>query len=276
MSRYVIVGLCLLGLPGSLRGQESLLLRRKSDLTVTVHTVFQTVTRVSSSSGRNTETADLGVMRLTETTDGAGREVLHLTYDSVLVRVRNRGPWREFAIENADTAWVQVRMDERMQVTQMNVGGSLVGVTELLPVLTGVRYLVLPERELRPSEGWTSQTEISVAWAGMDKGSALQGILGRAHLTLDSIVARTSDTLGFISVTGVFGPTTLVGAGSTTNLRASGHIKGQLVWSTGWGLFVSGATQTRLEVSRQTRGAPEDGIGDSLTLEKTTRYQVRP
>ena len=215
-------------------------------------------------------------MSLTETTDGSGREVLHLTYDSVLVRVRDGGPWREFAVENADTAWVQVRMDDRLQVTQMHVGGSLVGVTELLPVLTGVPYLVLPERELRAAESWTGKTEISGIGAGMDRGSALPGILGRAHLILDSIVARTNDTLGFISVTGVFGPTTLVAAGGTSKLLASGHIMGQLVWSTGWGLFVSGVTQTRLEVSRQTGGAPEDGIGDSLTLEKTTRYQVRP
>ncbi len=266
----------MLGFPGSLRGQETLLLRRRPDLKVTVHTIFQTVTRVTSSSGRNSETADLGVMSFTETTDGFGREVLHLTYDSVLVRIRNDGSWREFAVERADTAWVQVRMDERMQVTQMHVGGSLVGVTQLLPVLTGVPYLVLPERALRVAEGWTSETEISVPGAGMDKGSALPGILGRAHLTLDSIVARTNDTLGFVSVTGVFGPTTLVAAGGTSKLLASGHLMGQLVWSTGWGLFVSGATQTRLEVSRQRGGSREDEVGDSLTLEKTTRYQVRP
>lgn len=264
--------------PGVVSGQGALLLRRRLDLNATVHTAFQTVTRVTSSSGRYTESADLGAMRWIETTDGGGNEVLHLTYDSVRVRTRDHGgSWRGLAITDVDTAWVQIHMDDRMRVKRVLVGGELAGVTKLLPVLTGLPHLVLPERELAVGDRWLSETEIAVTGPGIEGATGRPGILGRAELKLDSIVARSSDTLGFITVVGHVGPTTLVSVGRAgAKVVASGAVRGGLVWSTGWGLFVSGAIQTRLEMTRGTKGASGDGDGDSLVMEKTTRYQVRP
>jgi hypothetical protein len=267
---------CMLA-PVSVAGQDSLLLRRESPPGTIVRTQFRTVTTVWAFDGRRFESADEGVMRSVSLADAGGRQVAHLTYESVASRTRGSdGRWREFEVLGADSAWVQVSMDERMRVRGANYGTRLPGVTGLLRVLTGIPNLELPDEPLGPGDGWSSTT-VASAVPGLRNETVPPIVSGMAHLVLDSIVIRSRDTLGYVTVTGRFPATTFVDEFGPGRVVLSGDLAGSLIWSTSWNGFVSGVSRTRMTMEREggQEGEPEGG-GNELKTESTTSYQVKP
>ena len=263
--------------------QERLRLRFNPPSDVTVHTAFQTVTNVVTGDGDVIETADLGSMRAIALELEGGGTVLHLAYDSVLARIRSGGlEWREFDVPGADSVWIQARVDERLRVSATRFGAPLPAVTGLLDILTGIPDLTLPEQPVRVGSAWLVNSELPerVTELVPPHVGELPSLSFAAQITLDSAVQRAQDTLGYFTVSGYIEPTSAADfrALAAEGLAVSSDINAQLVWSSGWSRFVSGANRVTMEISRS-RLSTTPIIEQSqpvLTMHVTTRYQVRP
>jgi len=277
VKNVVLAVLACMVAPVPMTAQGSLLLRRESSPGTIVRTQFRTVTTVWAFDGRRFESADEGVMRSLTLDGPGGMHVAHLTYESIASRTRGSdGKWREFEVLGADSAWVQVSLDERMRVQGANYGTRLPGVTSLLRILTGIPNLELPDHPLGPGDSWSSAT-VASAVPGLRNETVPPTVSGMAHLVLDSIVIRSRDTLGYVTVTGRFPATTFVDELGPGRVVLLGDLAGSLIWSTSWNGFVSGVSRTRMTMEREGgQAAVPGGGGNELITESTTSYQVKP
>lgn len=269
--------------PAFLSGQGQLQLRYDPVPDVAVHTAFQTVTRVEDGNGRVIETADLGSMRAVALELAEGGVVMHMAYDSVRARIRSDGgAWRQFDVPDADSVWVQARIDDRMQVLTTRSGSRLPAVTALVDILTGLPGLVLPEQPVQIGGAWMVDSELPerVVISVPQKIGELPSLTFATRIILDSIIYRMQDTLGFLSVTGYLKPTSEEGARAlaAAGLAVSSQMSGQLIWSSGWNGFVSGANRITMEISkdRSPAGAVIERQEPDLMVRVTTRFQVWP
>ena len=269
--------------PALLVGQGQLQLRYDPVRDVTVHTAFQTVTMVATGDGHVIETADLGSMRAIALELAEGGIVLHMAYDSVRARIRSDGGvWREFDVPDADSAWVQASIDDQMRVSGTRSGSRLPAVTGLVDILTGVPDLTLPEQPVKIGGAWMVDSELSerVTVSVPREIGELPSLTFSTRITLDSTVQRTQDTLGYFTVSGYMRPTSEADVRNlaTEGLAVSSEMTGQLVWSTGWHGFVSGANRVTLEIAKsQSSGRPTiERVEPELVVRVTTRFQVWP
>ncbi|KPJ96445.1 MAG: hypothetical protein AMS18_00905 [Gemmatimonas sp. SG8_17] len=258
--------------------QSALLLRHEPVQDLRVRTVFQTVTRIDGVE-RVVEAADLGVMSGVALAGLEGDLVWHLAYDSLIIRTREAiGEWSEFSVPGAESVWAQVHLDDRQRVSGVLHGEPVAGITGLVGVLTGMPDLALPEGSLLAGETWSSKITTEPLGVISTVGSVpeLPAVAVLSQLTLDSIVVRANDTLGYVSVWGRVQPTSIVTINGEhpSRLTLSGTLSGNLVWSTGWSLFVSGARRMSLRMERGAAGVQSEK--EIITVVKTTRHQIRP
>ena len=270
-------------LPALSVGQAQLQLRYDPVRDVAVHTAFQTVTMAATGDGRVIETADLGSMRVFALELAEGGTVLHMAYDSVRARIRaDGGAWREFDVPDADSAWMQASIDDRMQISGTRSGSRLPTVTGLVDILTGVPGLILPEQPVQVGGAWMVDSELTerVAVSVPREVGELPSLTFATRITLDSIVQRTQDTLGYLTVSGYLRPTSEsdVRDLEAEGLTVSSEMTGQLVWSTGWHGFVSGANRVTMEIATsQSSSTPTiERVEPELVVRVTTRFQIRP
>jgi hypothetical protein len=263
--------------------QDRLLLRYDPLHDVTMHTLFQTVARIATGDGRVIETADLGSMRAVALELAEGGIVLHMAYDSVQGRVRSGGgEWREFDVPGADSVWVQAKVDSQLQVSATRSGSPLPAVTGLLDILTGIPDLTLPEQAVRIGGAWLVDSELPerIAASIPREVGELPSMTFSTRITLDSTIQRTQDTLGYFTVSGYIRPTAEADlrALAAAGLAVSSEMDGQLVWSSGWNGFVSGANRVTMEISksRQSAAPTIERQKPELTMHITTRFRVQP
>ncbi|NIM52381.1 MAG: hypothetical protein GTN62_13820 [Gemmatimonadales bacterium] len=279
------LGLVLLALPHSAVAQDSLRLQFSPVRGVRIHRVFQahtrtTVSRVDSAGAMQTstrETAELGGMTQVALEGPDGGLVVHLTFDSLRARMREGGErWRERQVGQPDSLWIQVRIDRRMRVLGTNAGGDAPGAKLLVPLLTGVPGLVLPEQWVKAGDRWTARLEVPLdAFGGRPPTIAyVPTLAGRTTFAVDSVIARARDTLAYVEFAGAFAPKKVADAHGTA-LSYSGGVQGALVWSTGWGAWVSAATRLRVVVSMAGAGATPGPTRGRITVETTIRESVR-
>ncbi len=256
--------------------QDTLRLRFAPPDETSIVIAFQTHTRASQSGSPAAELADLGHVTGVPLGMVDGAHVVHLRYDSV--RVRSRQPhaqWRERRPAVGDSGWSQIRLDDRMRVVAVS-GWQRAGLTDPIALLTGVRDLELPDRPLRAGDRWHARPSVRVPHV---PGTAMTGgkLVADALVTLDSIVARPYDTLGFVTVQGAIHRTTVVDpvGARRVSWSYSGDLAGSLVWSTGWNVFVSGTNRSRVSASKHATRAADRGA-ETLAWETTTRYRVQP
>lgn len=219
------------------------------------------------------EMARLGTMRERSLASPDDRYVLHLSYDSLLVRQRLAdGPWTESRVVLGDSLWVQLALDQQMRVEHRVGQGDSTEGPLLQHLATGFTGLVLPERRVQPGAVWQLELALPavVATAGVAPGPAVATLPMEARVMLDSVVARERDTLAFLTLGGTITPSRVHGAEGAT-VRYEGDARASLVWSTGWGTFVSAATRTVLAILVETAGRQS-----SLTIETTIRQAVAP
>ncbi len=277
MRRMIFVILAGAFVPAPTMAQETLLLRHRPRPGTVIRAEFTTATTVWAFDGKRFESADGGVVRTVALAGPGEMRISHLAYESVTTRSRGSdGRWREFEVPGADSAWVQVTMDEQMRVQQSNYGQRLPGVTSLQRILTGIPDLELPGDPLEAGDRWSSPT-ITSAVPGLRNETVPPTVNGTAQLVLDSIVIRSRDTLGYVTVTGRFPAATFVDELGPGRVVLSGDLAGNLIWSTSWNGFVSGVSRTRMTMVREKgqEGVPGGG-GNELRSESTTRYQVKP
>jgi hypothetical protein len=266
--------LAVLWLPCAAAAQKTLMLRHDAAPGTIVHTAFETATVVWAFDGRRFESTDLGMVRAVTLRGPGGKTVIHLAYDSVRTRTRGSdGGWREFSMP-VDSVWIQATVDERLRVSSLNEGHRIAGVTSLMRVLTGVPGLELPAARLAEGDGWRNETVASVV-PGLRNETVRPLVEGTVRVVLDSIVVRTNDTLGYLSLSGEFPAATFVDVVGPGRVTATGDVVGNLIWSTAWSGFVSGVSKTRMTVSRAVPGG--EGVGvEELRVEATTRCKVKP
>lgn len=269
--------------PTLMLAQGQLQLRYDPVRDAMMHTAFQTVTMAAAGNGRVVETADLGSMRAIALELAEGGTVLHMAYDSVRARIRSDGgAWREFDVPDADSAWLQAGIDDRMRIAGIRSGPPLPAVTGLVDILTGVPGLTLPDQPVRIGGAWMVDSELTerVAVSVPREVGDLPSLTFSTRITLDSTVQRTQDTLGYFTVSGFLRPTAEADVRElqAEGLEVSSEMTGQLVWSTGWHGFVSGANRVTMEIVKsQSSTAPTiEQIEPELVVHVTTRFQVRP
>ncbi len=244
--------------------------------------VFQTYTRMvvrlpAAGAGKVLETremADLGGTSELVLPGPDGHPVVHVTVDSLRTRERTEGgAWSESRAA-LDSVWFQLDFDARLRLRRANRADRVPEAGALMHLMTGLPGLILPERPLRVGERWSVDMAMPLsAWVMRPSSAEREPPLrGEATLTVDSVVARTRDTLAYLSVEGTIGPDT---PDIATASVYGGGVTGTLVWSTGWHAFVAAATRVRMHVAGPappTAGGPRPQVA----IETTLRQQVRP
>jgi hypothetical protein len=267
----------------SVAGQRQLLLRYDPVRDVDTHTLFQTVARIVLANGRTIETADLGSMRTVALELADGGTVLHMTYDSVRARVRSvGGQWREFQVPGADSVWAQALVDSQLNVSSVMTGSRLPEVTGLLDIITGVPGLTLPEMPVHLGGAWMVESKLSerISASVPREVAELPSMTFSTRIDFDSTVQRTQDTLGYFSLSGYIHPTTDSDLRELADaeVAVAAELEGQLVWSSGWNGFVSGATRVTVEVLKERPSVTPiiEQREPELTMYVTTRFRVQP
>ena len=267
-------------LPLSLGGQNSLELRYDPMPDTPVRIFFNTALLLTTASGQTIGTADLGIVTVVPLELAEGGTVVHLTYDSLRTRIKTAdGGWAETPMPTTDSVnWMQVRLDERLLAARKTTGAEMPPVTNPLDVLTGLPGLMLPEQPLPVQGGWV--VEAKLPHRG---GTALPPNVGDlasltfwTRITLDSMVARDRDTLGFFTADGYAQINADDNPSSSGGVNIdSGSLVGSLVWSTGWRTFVSGVMQARVHYTKTRSYGESEDVRDDFALALTTRFQVR-
>ncbi len=288
-----LLTLSLLGVPTGIPAQDSIRLRFAPVFDVQIHRVFQTHTRMTAhvSSGtsgvagiRVTETANVGGITQTTLRGRGGQPVVHVAFDSLRTLTRNESePWREYGLSGTDTPWIQVRLDEQMRVLETHASSDRPGAGMLVRSLTGVPTLLLPDRWVQAGDMWTVVLNVPLResmgpgpiGAGAGAGAPTAIMTSQARVVIDSVIARTHDTLAYLAVWGAFAPSTLTLADSTT-LEVNGGLTSTVVWSTGWRASVSAAPRIRVHIAEAGGQQAGQRAADVVTLETTIREQVRP
>ena len=135
-----------------------------------------------------------------------------------------------------------------------------------------------PTDPIAPGFNWDSplQFPLGAYLTVGGKLTAVESLRGTATVILDSVKARGTDTLAYLSVSGTFEPkkVAIAGEGGVGTGQVTGRIAAALLWSTGWNAVVSGATNGRFEIKLHMDKAdgPFDG---SVSLFISVRQQVR-
>ena len=269
--------------PVGLLAQGQMLLRYDPPPDVPVHVLFQTVTRMETSEGRVIETADLGSMCSIALELEDGGTVVHMTYDSVRARVRSGGnDWREFPVLGADSVWLQVKVDDLMNISAVTEGAPVPAVTGLLDILTGISDLTLPEKPMSIGDVWMVDSRLPARITATVPRSVgrIPSMTFSTQISFDSVVQRTQDTLGYFSVTGDIMPSSAADlrALGAEGLAISSELDGQLIWSSGWHRWVSGANRVTMTISKAngTLAPTIERTEPELTMSVTTRFSARP
>lgn len=284
--RLVVATLALLALPGTVEAQDSLRLEFAPLRGVTVHRAFQSHTLMTmtgaDSSGQpvtiSREVADLGAMSQVSMPRSDRAQVVHLQYDSLRFRARGRaGSWREVVVPDPERRWVQARLDSHMRLLEIIGGGEHQSAGLLVHLLTGVPGLVLPVGWVHSGDRWNAQLEFPL---GDIVGAEPTGLMprtlrARAAFSVDSVRARSRDTLAYVSFTGSYLPQSLTAADGRA-AQFAGALRGTLVWSTGWRSVVSAATRSRVQFSVTGPGTGSGAPQAQVTLETTIRQAVVP
>lgn len=243
----------------------------------TVHRIFQVHSRLTvleaGAAGRARETADIGGMRQVLLSDADGHPVLHLAFDSLRTLAREgAGPWRGGPVAGTDTLWVQARIDERLRVLERRARGSHRALGMLPELATAVPELALPSTSVSRGSRWTEEALVPVgAFLSRDTEIAVP-----AHLTfvVDSIAARSADTLVYVRVTGRLGASTAAADGGA-GARYGGTLSGAWIWSTAWNAIVSHTTKIVVTAEVGAASGGPSRRPTRITLETTVRAQVR-
>jgi hypothetical protein len=264
----------------ALSAQQGVLLEHEPTFDSEVRVLFQSVAQVVDAAGTTTEVADLGSFRGVALAGPNDEVVWHLTYDSLRVRTREViGGWREFTVPNASDVWAQVHVDRSLNVSAVEQNQTTVGLTDPVGVLTGAPGLSLPLEALSRGDRWMAEMRGSLT-GGLSGGGTVPDIPTlsvRSELSLDSLVERRHDTLAYLTLSGQIRPASIVRVTGEDpgRFNVSGDLVGNLVWSSGWSLFVSGATRVRVLLERTSENDPAVDM-ETITVVKTTRFQVQP
>jgi hypothetical protein len=276
---------------------QSLLLRYRPQAGSSVQTLVRT--EASTTFGAGTvaaplldslffETAILTSVTQRVVGHRADQVVVDMSLDSIRARMRlEGGAWRTMTDSATVQGTLRVATDDRLRVREARPlpGGTLTAVQrQLLRGLAGGMELAFPENPVSAGESWSADVVIPLDVPleyGPETGigAAQLGdsvLVVRTTVTLDSVVPRATDTLGYLRVRGSVLPAevTTPDEAMQSAARVTGRLGGSVVWSTGWNAFVTGAIRTVATAQIRAPAAPEIG-SYVVKLDAVSRFQVR-
>lgn len=208
----------------------------------------------------------------------AGAWIARHTYDSVRARYRIEGrQWASIASRTAPLAPIRILVDDRAVSSPM--GEAPVEEAAIARGASSALQVQLPESTLSPGDSWSAALRLPVVLAvpGDSARIIAVGLDGSGEATLDSLVARAADTLAYVSVRGRMQPVAVTTVhpmtGAPATLEIWGSTLSSMIWSTGWGTWVSGGSalliRGRLEM-------PSETTDGRIAADLTSRFQIRP
>jgi len=289
----------LMGLPQAVSAQQSILLRHQPQPRTRLHTLWWSeLTSTIREGAPGVPALDSITVEATTlhsyTTSVVGTRitssVLRISHDSTRARSRvPGGPWRDLGDERARSSTARVVVDDRLRVTDVEVleGDSLTNreLQHYRAFASGLEFS-LPEGPVAEGDTWAADIVVALTRPlGLEGEGVLEGmpvepeVLARSTITLDSVVARPTDTLAYLRVQGSFLPEAAAEgeAMSASLVGITGAFGGSFIWSTGWNAFVSGALRTRSTLTMERSEEMEQTIVEvTLSMDHSTRFQVRP
>jgi hypothetical protein len=208
--------------------------------------------------------------------------VVSFTYDSSYAqyRVRPGGGWIELRPRQGKVGPYRWLVDHHLQralidpppdVWDLNVASGLTGMVELPlpeePVVIGERWPVSFQFPFTTQVPSRSPLIIAIALPA-------QGVA-----VVDSVVARATDTLAYVTASVGVGPTTVPAAfgaeGGDLPVQLSGSVTASLIWSTGWQAWVSGIQTIKID-HRVRVSADDDAVAPTMQSNLTSRFRIRP
>lgn len=289
----------LMGLPQAVSAQQSISLRYQPQPRTRLHTLWWSdLTSTIREGAPGVPALDSITVEATTlhsyTTTVVGTRitsaVLQITHDSTRARSRvPGGPWRVLDEERARSSTARVVVDDRLRVTDVEVmeGDSLTNreLQHYRAFASGLEFS-LPEEPVTEGDTWTADIVVALTRPlGLEGEGVLEGmpeepeVLARSTITLDSVVARSTDTLAYLRVQGSFLPDRPAAAEGAAEPVAgiTGAFGGSFIWSTGWNAFVSGALRTRATLTMErSEEVAQTVVEVTLSMDHSTRFQVRP
>ncbi|MFQ5702599.1 MAG: hypothetical protein ACE5HT_01100 [Gemmatimonadales bacterium] len=212
------------------------------------------------------------------------RYSVRLTYDSVRARLRPAGgTWKILDPGPREEATVRVVLGPTMQVLasaeyidQPNVN---VSDSEALRGMAGGFQLSLPDTLVAVGGSWTAELKYPItvlASVAGDLGVPNTGeLMSLATVTLDSVTARGTDRLSYMTVRGRFHPTRIESSAQDAGVAdVAGSLVATLIWSSGWNAYVSGGV--RMVINLVTYNDTNDkDVTSRLRFEIATQFQLR-
>jgi hypothetical protein len=209
--------------------------------------------------------------------DGAAHpKALDVRLDSLRTRARLAGQaWKETALPDSARPSARLTVDERLRLGRVPPpGASQIGMVRSW----GWMGIEFPEEAVAPAGRWTTRAvaRLPRELAALHEVEMPDSLDVIQSVVLDSVAARGTDTLLYLSVQGSIGPSRASGldAGDTASVWLAGAQAGSLIWSTAWQTFVSGASQTRVR-ARLRVVSGRGGRDAELLWTVTARIQVR-
>ncbi|MFQ6045290.1 MAG: hypothetical protein ACE5PT_02890 [Gemmatimonadales bacterium] len=285
---------------GSLQAQESILLRFRPAQATAVHLLTWTEGVVTlgelvagETEGVLTDTVSFEISALHSVTErilesDEGRFVIERTLDSARGRARPvGGAWTAIPPERLPTASARAVVSSRLQTVEFRPSEEDTlapsGAAWLLrnPGL-GVEF-VLPDERVTPGSDWSAEMvarfDPIIDWQRESGAFAERTeLVGQAKVTLERLEVRGPDTLAYLEFRGTFLPVALTDAREIAVRTATitGGFAGQLIWSTAWSRFVSGANRLGVFVRSALPEADPSGVEVGMRFDMVSRFQVRP
>ncbi len=277
--------LLVLAAPQTVAAQDGFVLEFRPAQGTFVHTLYDT----------NTELMYVGLPVLPDSTLGAASALVSetrrvyavtdsgfavgFTYDSASARHRI-GAWQALDVPDDPVGPVNVWMDNRLITPPGALPGDT-GAVALMRGLAAALQIALPADPLPVGEVWAAEAEypFTVNLPGDSLVTITATISAPATGSLDSLVARDTDTLAYVTIQGQFRPrvvpTEFELGGFAVPAELWGSFAARLIWSTGWNAFVSGAARGLVNVRLE---APEgSGLPDTRVSSRVmTTLRVRP
>jgi hypothetical protein len=211
------------------------------------------------------------------------RRRLRVSLDSSRARMRSgASPRVDLALPGVTGLAMDAVVGSRYDVQAANSNvqdGADSGFLSALRARLGGMEFWLPEAALPIGFNYESpvQFPLGAHLTAGGKLSAVESLRGTAAVILDSIRARGTDSLVFLTLSATLDPKTvaMTGEGGVGTGLVSGRIAAALVWSTGWNAMVSAATNARFEVKLRLDRADGPPIDGSVSISLSGRHQVR-
>lgn len=210
-----------------------------------------------------------------------GRRV-RVAVDSIRLRQREgAGAWTDVTLPGELMTPTIAVVNERLHVDGIETSSTADGTQlRILTGWTGNLGFRFPDTAVAVGGTFTTgaqlpyEVSLSEDVAGIGVAETL---LGELQFTLDSLVARGTDTLAYLRFSGTFAPRTVETAGEAgaLNHRFDGGFAGSVLWSTGWDAFVS--TAMRVRVTGRIHRESAAGVMDAnVTWDATLVHRIRP